>query len=295
MSEVTVIIKASGVNRADLMQAKGHYPPPPGVTDVLGLELAGIVEGTGERVAALVQGGGYGDRLAVERGSLLPLPDHMSFEQGAAIPEAWLTAFVNLFLEGGLQKGQSLLFHAGASGVGLAAIQLASDIGAKVYVTVRSEHKAEACRRLGAEVVPLDTLPKVDLIIDAVGGSYLEKNIAALNPFGRLVNIGLMGGSKATLDLSAVLRKRLRIIGSTLRSRPRVEQIEITQQFKERFWPKLVSGQFEVVIDKIFPKSRTAEALRYMEENRNTGKIILTSEESSALASGSTPDPAVRS
>lgn len=278
MSEVTVKIKASGVNRADLMQAKGHYPPPPGVTDILGLELAGIVEGTGERVAALVQGGGYADRLSVEKDILLQLPDHMSFEQGAAIPEAWLTAFVNLFLEGGLQKGESMLFHAGASGVGLAAIQLARDFGASVLVTVRSEHKAESCRRLGAEVVPIDNLPKVDLIIDAVGGSYLEKNIAALKPFGRLVNIGLMGGSKGTLDLSAVLRKRLKIIGSTLRSRPRAEQIEITRKFRETFWPKLVSGQFEVTIDKVFPKSQTAEAHRYMEENRNTGKIILTSE-----------------
>jgi len=291
MSEVIVNIKASGVNRADLMQAKGHYPPPPGVTDVLGLELAGTVEGTGERVAALVQGGGYGDRLAVEREILLPLPDHMSFEQGAAIPEAWLTAFVNLFLEGGLEKGQSLLFHAGASGVGLAAIQLAREIGASVYVTVRSEHKAEACRRLGAELVPIDNLPKVDLIIDAVGGSYLEKNIAALKPFGRLVNIGLMGGSTGTLDLSAVLRKRLKIIGSTLRSRPRAEQIEITRKFRETFWAKLVSGEFEITIDRVFPKSQTAEAHRYMEENRNTGKIILTSSEPSAPASAPTPHP----
>jgi putative PIG3 family NAD(P)H quinone oxidoreductase len=291
MSEVIVNIKASGVNRADLMQAKGHYPPPPGVTAVLGLELAGIVEETGERVAALVQGGGYGDRLAVERDILLHLPDHMTFEQGAAIPEAWLTAFVNLFLEGALAQGESVLIHAGASGVGLAAIQLARDIGAKVYITVRSEHKAPQCVRLGAEVAMVDSLPKVDLILDCVGGSYLEKNIAALNQFGRLVNIGLMGGSKATLDLSAVLRKRLKIIGSTLRSRPREEQIAITRKFRETFWPKIVSGQFEVTVDKVFPKSQTAEAHRYMEENRNTGKIILTSEESSAPASGSTLSP----
>lgn len=276
--EVLVRIHAAGVNRADLLQARGQYAPPPGASEILGLEMAGVVEPGGERVCSLLPGGGYAERVAVHRQMLLPLPEHWSFVEGAAVPEAWLTAFVNLFLEGGLQAGETALIHAGASGVGTAAIQLARDAGARVLVTVRSVDKSERCRELGAEVVPPAHGEKVDLILDCVGGSYLPANIESLKPFGRLVVIGVLGGAKGELNMAAVLRKRLRIVGSTLRSRPRSEHIEIVRQFRERFWDKLVSGRFQIVLDREFPIQQAAAAHAYMSENRNVGKILLTIE-----------------
>lgn len=277
-NDVMVRVHAAGVNRADLLQARGHYPPPPGASDILGLEVAGVREDTGERVCALLPGGGYAERAAVHRGVLLPMAGGWSFAQGAAVPEVWLTAFVNLFLEGGLQPGETALIHAGASGVGLAAIQLARDAGARVLVTVRSESKHEACRRLGAEVVPPDHNEPVDVIVDCVGGSYLADNIRTLRPFGRLVIIGLLGGSKAEMDLAAVLRNRLKVVGSTLRSRPRTEHVAIVRAFRERFYAKLLDGTFEIPIDRTFPIREAAAAHAFMGANQNTGKIILTIE-----------------
>ncbi|MBI4910171.1 MAG: NAD(P)H-quinone oxidoreductase [Acidobacteria bacterium] len=276
--EVSILVHAAGVNRADLLQARGLYPPPAGASPILGLELAGTVEGTGERVCALVPGGAYASRAAVHRDMLLPVPENWSFAQGAAVPEAWLTAFVNLFLEGDLREGEAVLIHAGASGVGTAAIQLARAAGARAYVTVRTESKAQACRDLGAEVVAMDALPPVNVILDCVGASYLPQNIAALAPFGRLVNIGLLGGAKGELDLNAVLRKRLKIVGSTLRSRPRSEHIQIVRAFRERFWEQLTGGAFQIVVDRQFPIEQAGEAHRYMAENRNLGKIVLVVE-----------------
>lgn len=271
--EVLVQVKAAGVNRADLLQAKGLYPPPPGATDILGLEVAGIAEG--RRVCALIPGGGYAEAVPVHREVLFDIPDHWTFEQGAAVPEVWLTAFVNLFLEGDLKPGESVLIHAGASGVGTAAIQLARSVGAKPFVTVRSPHKAETCRQLGATVLPLQHSERVDVIIDCVGASYLSHNIEALKPFGRLVNIGLLGGTKAELDLGAVMRKRLKIIGSTLRSRSRAEHIDIVRKFKSRFWSHLTGGEFQILIDRTFPITQVAEAHHYMHQNLNIGKIVL--------------------
>lgn len=286
--EVIVNVRAAGVNRADLMQAKGVYPPPPGATDILGLEMAGEVEGTGERVCALLPGGGYAEKAAVHRGMLLPLPAEWTFAQGAAVPEAWLTAYVNLFLEGGLTQGETVLIHAGASGVGTAAIQLAHDCGAQVLCTVGSDGKATRCVELGAdfaynyrqydfarETMTVTGGKGADLILDCVGGSYLAQNISSLARFGRLVNIGTLGGAKAELNLGALLMKRLRIIGSTLRSRQRQEHIAITRKFRELYWHKLTSGHFKILIDRTFPVQEAGEAHRYMAENRNTGKIVL--------------------
>ncbi len=276
--EVLIDVRAAGVNRADLLQARGLYPPPAGASHILGLELAGVVQGTGERACALVPGGAYASQAAVHRDMLLALPEGWSFAQGAAVPEAWLTAFVNLFLEGGLQAGESVLIHAGASGVGTAAIQLARAAGARAYVTVRTESKAQTCRDLGAEVVAMDGLPQVNLILDCVGAAYLPQNIAALAPFGRLVNIGLLGGGKGELDLNAVLRKRLKIVGSTLRSRQRAEHITIVRAFRERFWEPLTTGAFQIVLDRTFAIAQAGEAHRYMGENRNLGKVVLVVE-----------------
>jgi putative PIG3 family NAD(P)H quinone oxidoreductase len=295
--EVLVEVKATAVNRADLLQAQGLYPPPPGVSDILGLEIAGVVSAVGERVTAwkvgdrilaLVPGGGYAQQAAVHHEMLMSLPPDWSFNQGAALPEVWLTAFLNLFIEGGLQKGETVLLHAGASGVGTAGIQMAHAGGAEVFVTAGMEHKLEACRKLGADLAlnykQQDFLTEirratqekgVDLILDPVGGAYLDKNLQTLAENGRLVNIGLMGGATADVNLGLVLGKSLRIIGSRLRSRPLAEKINLTSQFQKRFWPLLESGQLQPVIDTTFPIQDAQSAHDYVRQNRNTGKVIL--------------------
>jgi tumor protein p53-inducible protein 3 len=295
--EVLVVVAATAVNRADLSQARGHYPPPPGVTDILGLEMAGTIQAVGEnvpvwqpgdRVCALLPGGGYAERVAVHHQMLLPLPKEWSFAQGAAVPEVWYTAFVNLFLEGSLQQGETVLLHAGASGVGTAAIQLAREAGASSIITAGSDEKVAACLELGAAVginykrqeFLAETLAAtggegVHLILDPVGGSYLARNLQALRPFGRLVNIGLLGGREGEMDMGLLLRRRLRLIGSTLRNRPLSEKIEVTRQFRERFWPLLVDGRMQPVIDTTFPLPDAQEAHDYVARNRNTGKVVL--------------------
>jgi len=295
--EVLVAVRATAVNRADLLQARGQYPPPPGVTDTLGLEMAGTVAAVGgavhgwqpgDRVMALLPGGGYAERAAVHHGLLMRLPDGWSFAQGAAVPEAWLTAFLNLFIEGRLQPGQKVLIHAGASGVGTAAIQMAAAGGAVVYATAGSAEKLAACRRWGAKVaidyknqdfaVEIKAHAEgrgVDLVLDPVGAAYLKSNLEVLTAGGRLVNIGLMGGSRAEIDLGLVLGRSLRLIGSRLRPRPVSEKIEITRRFEGRFFPMLASGKLQPVIDRVFPISEAGAAHAYVKENRNIGKVIL--------------------
>jgi tumor protein p53-inducible protein 3 len=296
-AEVLVDIKASAVNRADLLQAMGAYPPPAGESEIIGLEMAGVVAAVGEaaegwrvgdRVLGLLPGGGYAAKVAVHPQMLLRLPDSWSFADGAAIPEAWLTAFSNLFLEGSLQSGETALLHAGASGVGTAGIQMAHEAGADVYVTAGSQAKLEACRELGAslaidykmqdffEAVMEETVGKgVDLILDPVGAAYLARNLNLLKVNGRLVNIGLLSGNTAELNLGAVLGKSLRIIGTRLRARPLAQKINITQKFKERFWPLLEAGRLKPVIDKIFPIKEAQAAHAYVRQNRNIGKVVL--------------------
>jgi putative PIG3 family NAD(P)H quinone oxidoreductase len=295
--EVLVGVRATAVNRADLLQAQGQYPPPPGVSAILGLEISGLVidvaEGVqdwaaGDRVLALLSGGGYAERAAVPGGLLLRLPESWSFVQGAAVPEAWLTAFLNLFIEGRLTAGEAVLIHAGASGVGTAAIQMAREAGAVVYATAGSEEKLEACRRFGA-VLAVDYQRQdfaveikahsggrgVDLILDPVGAAYLNRNLEVLAAGGRLVNIGVMGGRRAEIDLGRVLGRSLRLIGSRLRHRPVSEKIRITRQFEERFWPLLAAGRLTPVIDRVFPIHAAEAAHAYVRANRNIGKVIL--------------------
>ena len=296
-AEVLVDIKASAVNRADLLQAMGAYPPPAGESEIIGLEMAGVVadvgdtaEGwrVGDRVLGLLPGGGYAAKVAVHAQMLIRLPDSWSFADGAAIPEAWLTAFSNLFLEGSLQSGETVLLHAGASGVGTAGIQMAREAGADVYVTAGSQTKLEACRELGAslaidyktqdffeEVMNATDGKGVDLILDPVGAAYLARNLNLLKVNGRLVNIGLLSGSTAELNLGAVLGKSLRIIGTRLRARPLAQKISITQEFKERFWPLLEAGRLKPVIDKVFPITEAQAAHAYVRQNRNIGKVVL--------------------
>ena len=295
--EVLVTVQATAVNRADLLQARGAYNPPSGASETLGLEMAGIIAAVGEdveewqvgdRVCALLSGGGYAEQVAVPAGMLIKLPTGWTFAQGTAVPEVWYTAYVNLFLEGDLVAGETVLIHAGASGVGTAAIQLARAVGATVFVTAGSNEKLLACRKLGAELAvnykEEDFLEKVlaatqdqgvDLILDPVGGSYLDRNVRVLKPFGRLVNIGQLGGSHGEMNMGLVLRKRLRLVGSTLRSRPPAEKVKITEQFVSGFWPLLRSGELSPVIDTVFPIEQAQEAHAYVAQNKNIGKVVL--------------------
>ncbi len=295
--EVLVDVVATAVNRADLAQARGQYPPPPGASEILGLEMAGVIAQVGadvsgwqvgESVCALLAGGGYAERVVVPAGMLLRPPTDWPLIHAAAAPEVWYTAYINLFLEGGLTAGESVLIHAGASGVGTAAIQLAHAAGAQVLATAGTKAKLARCRALGADeaihykeqdflAVVLDATEGqgVDLILDPVGGAYLERNVAALRHRGRLVNIGLLGGVMGELNLALVLRRHLRIIGSTLRSRPLAEKVAITRQFEKDVWPRLTSGELQLVIDRIFPIQATQAAHAYVRGNHNIGKVLL--------------------
>ncbi|MDX1688214.1 MAG: NAD(P)H-quinone oxidoreductase [Candidatus Promineifilaceae bacterium] len=295
--EVLVDVRAAAVNRADLSQARGNYPPPPGVTEILGLEMAGVIDAVGDdvqgwrrgdRVCALLPGGGYAEKAAVHADMLLRLPDDWTFEQGAAVPEVWYTAYVNLFLEGALQEGETVLLHAGGSGVGTAAIQLARESGARVFITAGAPEKLEKGQALGASLAvnykeqdftePVREATGgegVDMILDPVGANYFARNLRLLKANGRLVQIGLLSGAQAEINLGLVLGKSLRIIGSRLRPRPLSEKIAITRRFEEEVWPLLRSGTVEPIIDSVFPLEEAGKAHEYVREDRNTGKVIL--------------------
>lgn len=293
-TDVLIDMHAAGVNRADLLQARGLYPPPPGESDVLGLEAAGTVVSAGsdvtgwsagDRVFALVPGGGYAEQCVIHQDMLLPLPVDWSFSMGAATPEAWLTAFSNLFLEGLLKPAEKVLVHAGASGVGTAAIQLVKAAGAWVAATAGTDAKCKACLELGADLVVnyrsesihrALSKNRIDLILDCVGAPYLETHLEIFNTGGRLILIGVMGGRTAKIDLATILMKNLRIQGTRLRARPLDEKIRITRDFRKRFWPLLESNRLSPVIDRTFPVSCANEAHQYLKENRNIGKVILT-------------------
>ncbi|MDT8306579.1 MAG: NAD(P)H-quinone oxidoreductase [Anaerolineae bacterium] len=295
--EVLVDVRAAGVNRADLLQARGGYPPPSGASEILGLEIAGVIVETGaavtgwqpgDRVCALLPGGGYASLAAVPAGMLLRLPDNWDYITAAAIPEAWYTAYINLFLEGMLQRGERTLIHAGGSGVGTAAIQLAHAAGSEVFITAGQEVKLDYGRKLGAQLAVnykradfaaavRDTIGGrgVDLILDPVGADYFERNLGLLRSSGRLVQIGLLSGAEASINLGLVLGKSLRIIGSRLRPRPLAEKITITRRFEAEVWPRLVSGELEAVVDSVFAIEEAAAAHAYVRQNRNLGKVIL--------------------
>lgn len=293
--QVLVDIYASAVNRADLLQRAGLYPPPAGASPYMGLEMCGTIHQVGQRVRgwkagdrvlALLSGGGYAERVAVPAEHLLALPDDWGFARGAAVPEVFLTAFVNLFLEARLQPGETALIHGGASGVGTAAIQLAKAAGCRVIATAGTPAKVERCAGLGAELAInyrerdfAEAIQAhcdgVDVVLDISAADYLERNIRLLKPKGRLVFIALLSGTNATLDIGQVLGKRLRLIGSTLRSRSDSEKADITRSFAERFWPLLTAGTVEPVIDSVLPIEQADEAQQMLAENRTIGKVIL--------------------
>jgi putative PIG3 family NAD(P)H quinone oxidoreductase len=297
--ELLIAVEAAGVNRPDILQRRGHYPPPPGASDIPGLEVAGTVAAigpgvrswqTGDRVCALVSGGGYATLCVAPAPQCLPIPEPLDFVAAAAIPETFFTVWTNVFDRGRLKAGESALFHGGASGIGTTAIQLASARGARVFATAGSDQKCRAIEALGAErginyrtedftavVKELTGDRGVDLILDIVGADYLARNIAALATDGRLVEIGFMGGtSAAAVDLGDILRRRLTITGSTLRPRTAGEKGVIAEALRREVWPLLEAGRVKPVIYRIFPLDQAAAAHRLMESSEHIGKIVLT-------------------
>ena len=295
-AEILIDVKATAINRADLMQRKGLYPPPPGAPETMGLECAGIVMAVGrdvthhqvgDRVCALLAGGGYAEQAVVDQGSALKIPDNLDFEQAAAIPEVFATAWLNLFIEAALQPGERVVLHAGASGVGTAAIQLCHAFGSESFVTAGSASKIEACLKLGAKGGHnrrgggfIDALRALwpqgaDVILDPVGASYLAENLEALTLNGRLVLIGLMGGSRSEIDLAKLMMKRLRVVGSTLRARPLEEKASIMAELSQYVWPKISQGDIVPIIQQVFPIQSASAAHELMASDVTIGKVVL--------------------
>jgi putative PIG3 family NAD(P)H quinone oxidoreductase len=290
-------VTATAVNRADLLQRQGLYPPPPGASDILGLECAGEVlerasdvEGfsPGDRVMALLSGGGYAEQVVVDAGSAMHVPASLDLEQAAAVPEVFLTVFLNVFQLGALPEGGAALVHGGGSGIGTAAIQLVKAAGARVVVTAGSDEKCERCRALGADLAvnyrsgdfvaaakEVSGGRGVDVVLDSIGAPYLKRNLDALAMGGRLVLIGLMGGAKAEIGLGVLLARRLQLIGSTLRARPAAEKAAIVSGFQDRFGMALEKGEIGPVVDRVLPLARVAEAHRAMKSSEHFGKIVL--------------------
>lgn len=296
-NQVLIKVHATALNRADLLQREGKYPPPPGESPILGLEIAGEIAGIGsavtkwqigDRVCGLLGGGGYAEYAVLHEEMALPIPDHLSYEEAAAIPEAFLTAFQALVWLAKLQKEESVLIHAGASGVGTAAIQLAKLFESPIYVTA-SAAKHEFCLQLGAthaidyqekdfenEILQQTDKQGVDVILDFIGAPYFQKNLNILQSDGRLILLATMGGFKIEeLEIGGILRKRLQIIGTTLRARTLDYKIALTKDFRLFAWEAFEKGDLKPIVDRIYNWKDVVEAHRYMESNANKGKIVL--------------------
>ena len=295
--EVLLDVAASAVNRADVMQRKGFYPPPPGAPDWPGLECSGTitefgsgVEGwsVGDEVCALLSGGGYAERVVAPAAQLLPVPDGVDLVDAAGLPEVACTVWSNVFMGAGLRPDETLLVHGGSSGVGTMAVQLARALGSRVAVTAGSAAKLERCAGLGADVLinyrDQDFVEMVreatdgrgaDVILDNMGAKYLSRNVSALAPNGRLVVIGLQGGAKAELDLGALLSKRAAVLATSLRARPAAEKAAIVASVREHVWPMLADGTVKPVVDRRFGLAEAADAHRYLEGSTHVGKLLL--------------------
>lgn len=292
--DLLVRVHATALNRADLLQRRGGYAPPPGASPILGLELAGEVVqaadgwNVGDRVMAVVTGGSYAEYAAVPASVAMPIPENLTYEDAAAIPEAFLTAWLNLFTLGKLQSGEATLVHAGGSGIGTAAIQLARAAGAFVLTTAGSADKLARCAELGANVginykaesflerVKAETGNKgADVILDFIGAPYWNDNLAALNVGGRLMLIGFLGSAAGDLNLGAILGKSLTIAGTTLRRTPMAQKAELVKDFSAFGLARLANGELKPIIDRVFPLAEAEAAHAYMQSNENFGKIIL--------------------
>jgi putative PIG3 family NAD(P)H quinone oxidoreductase len=299
--EVRIRIAAAGVNRADLLQRRGLYPPPAGASEVLGLECAGTVSELGEgvegfslgdRVMALLAGGGYAEEVVAPPGCVMATPERLTDTEAGGVPEVFITAFLNLFLVGGLDPGATALGHGGSGGVGTAAIQLVKAAGGRIVVTAGSDKRCRRCRELGADAAvnyheqdfvaaarDLTNDRGVDVVLDCVGAPYLDRHLEVLATGGRLVVIGLQGGSLAELDLPRLMRKRITIAGSTLRARPVEEKGRIIRAFLDRFGDHLANGTIRPVIDRTYPFEQASEAHRALAEGEIFGKVVLTPHE----------------
>jgi putative PIG3 family NAD(P)H quinone oxidoreductase len=297
--DLLIRVHATAVNRADLLQRRGLYPPPPGASDILGLECSGVVESVGaavpagrfeagDRVMALLAGGGYAQRVAVHHGSVMHVPDALDLTAAGGFPEVQLTAYLNLFMLGGITSGGAALVHGGGSGVGTAAIQQLREAGAKVYVTAGSAEKCARCLELGAtaaidykqedfaeRIRELTGGRGVDVVLDPIGGSYFARNVASLATGGRLVIIGLTGGASAEINLAVLMTKRLHVVGSTLRARPVAEKAAIVASFVERFGDAVAAGRIGVTVDRVLPLAQAADAHRALAASEHFGKVIL--------------------
>lgn len=292
--EVVLEVVASAVNRADTLQRQGFYPPPEGVSDVLGLECSGRVAAigpdvtgwqVGDEACALLAGGGYAERVVVPAGQLLPVPDGIDLVTAAALPEVACTVWANVFMIANLQPGERLLVHGGAGGIGTFAIQIATALGSEVYATAGSEEKLELCRSLGATraisyrdedfVEVLKEAGGADVILDVMGAAYLERNVSALATQGRLVIIGMQGGVKGELNVAALLNKRGAVIATSLRARPIAEKAAICASVAEHVWPLVAAGTVRPMVTEEFTLDRVADAHRLMDEGGHSGKILL--------------------
>jgi len=284
-NEVLVRVAASGVNRADLSQIAGRYPPPPGESEILGLEISGDLVETGEPVCALLAGGGHAEYVAAPKGQVFSVPAGVDLLSAAGVPEAFLTAFLNI---GGLKKGEHALIHAGASGLGLAAIQTARFLGASVAGTTRSSSKLAAIKKAGADLA-IDTSAgnfaeivegvwgrdSVDLILDPVGATTFAGDLRLLATGGRVIFLATMSGAHTDFDIALLMKKRARVIGSTLRSRPRPEKAELVARFQKEMLPGFESGVLSLHVDSVFSPERAAEAFERLKHNKNIGKVLI--------------------
>jgi NADPH:quinone reductase len=296
-SDVLVRVEAAGVNRPDIMQRLGRYAPPPGASDVPGLEVAGTIERVGpdvqrwrpgDRVCALVAGGGYAEFCAVPEPQCLPIPTRLDSVHAAALPETFFTVWTNLFQRAALSQGETVLIHGGTSGIGTTAIQLASAFGAVAFATAGSDDKCAACERLGARALNYRTIDfvqaireltenqGVNVILDIIGGEYLGRNMECLAKDGRLVQIGLQGGMRAEINLSLLMQRRATLTGSTLRPRTVAEKGAIARDLEVHVWPLLAAGTVKPLVHSVFPLERAADAHRALESGAVIGKVVLT-------------------
>ncbi|MEO1251738.1 MAG: NAD(P)H-quinone oxidoreductase [Pseudomonadota bacterium] len=293
-NEVLLRIRAAGVNRPEVLQRRGLYPPPPGATDIPGLEAAGEIAAlgadvsgwrVGDAVCALLPGGGYGEFAVVDAGSVLPIPDGLSMIEAAALPETTFTVWANVFDDAKLKEGETLLVHGGTSGIGATAIAFAKAFGARVFATAGSDEKKAACLKLGADAAyhygdekweeAIAAAGGCDVVLDMTGGDFVLRNLACLNPGGRHVSIAFLRGAEATINIFEIMRKRLRLSGSTMKARDPAEKARLAGDIKTHVWPRLAAGDARPVINEIFALKDAAKAHERMEAGAHIGKIVL--------------------